>query len=134
MYQKLCALYDAHGVRLGALRLVAGTKPEVLVGEVVVAPPSALADRWSRKLPDPIAAMASGWMQVRARARQSGVELPLVISDHAGWDELTATLMEVRPREVWVTHGRDDALVHWCALNQMQARALNLVGREEEAE
>lgn len=132
--EKLCALYEAHGVRLGELRAVAGTKPAELVGEVAVAPPSALADRWSRKLPDPIVAMASGWMQVRARARQRGVELPLVISDHAGWDELTATLLEVRPREVWVTHGRDDALVHWCSLNQMKARALHLVGREDEAE
>ena len=35
---------------------------------------------------------ASGWMRVRARARQRGVELPLVISDHADWDGLTATI------------------------------------------
>ena len=132
--EKLCALYAAHGVDLGELRPVAGLKGDALVGEVVIAPPSALQDRWSRRLPDPITAMASGWMMVRARARQRGVELPLVISDHAGWDELTRTLLEVRPREVWVTHGRDDALVHWCGLNQMKARALRLVGREDEEE
>ncbi len=132
--EKLCALYQAHGVELGELRPVAGVKADALVGEVVIAPPSALQDRWSRRLPDPITAMASGWMMVRARARQRGVELPLVISDHAGWDELTRTLLEVRPREVWVTHGRDDALVHWCGLHQMKARALHLVGREDEDE
>ena len=132
--EKLCALYATHGVDLGELRPVAGLKADALVGEVVIAPPSALQDRWSRRLPDPITAMASGWMMVRARARQRGVELPLVISDHAGWDELTRTLLEVRPREVWVTHGRDDALVHWCGLNQMKARALRLVGREDEEE
>ncbi len=130
--EKLCALYQAHGVDLGDLRPVAGLKADALVGEVVLAPPSALQDRWSRRLPDPITAMASGWMMVRARARQRGVELPLVISDHAGWDELTRTLLEVRPKEVWVTHGRDDALVHWCGLHQMKARALHLVGREDE--
>ena len=32
----------------------------------VLAPPGALADRWSRSLPDPVSAMASGWMRIRA--------------------------------------------------------------------
>ena len=51
-----------------------------------------LQDLWSRRFPDPVTAFASGWMRVRARARQRGVELPLVISDHADWDDLTATI------------------------------------------
>jgi putative mRNA 3-end processing factor len=130
--QRLMALYQAHGVDLGDLRPAAGVPSGELAGAVVIAPPSALADRWSRRLPDPITAMASGWMRVRARARQRGVELPLVISDHADWDELTATLLELRPKEVWITHGRDDALAHWCALHQIRAQALHLVGREDE--
>jgi putative mRNA 3-end processing factor len=88
----------------------------------------------SRRLPDPITAMASGWMRVRQRARQRNVELPLIISDHADWDELTATLAELRPKEVWVTHGREEALIHWCAMRQMKARALNLVGYEDDDE
>lgn len=132
--EKLTALYAAHGQQFGDLRPVAGTPPEALRGQLVLAPPSALADRWSRRLPDPITAFASGWMRVRARARQNGAELPLVISDHADWDELTATIRALAPREVWVTHGRDDALVHWCGLNQVRARALNLVGRDEDAD
>jgi putative mRNA 3-end processing factor len=76
--------------------------------------------------------MASGWMRVRQRARQRQVELPLVISDHADWDELTGTIREIAPSEVWVTHGREEALVHWCGLRQMAARALALVGYEDE--
>ncbi len=71
----------------------------------------ALTDRWSRRLPDPITAMASGWMRVRQRARQRNVELPLIISDHADWDELTATIAEVDPAETWITHGREEALL-----------------------
>jgi len=55
-----------------------------------------------------------------------------VISDHADWEELTDTCLEVRPREVWVTHGRDDALVHWLETRQVRARALMLADREEE--
>jgi len=66
-----------------------------LAGKIVLAPPGALADRWSRRLPDPVSAMASGWMRVKQRAKARGVELPLVISDHADWDELTMTLAEL---------------------------------------
>ena len=63
-------------------------------GAIVVGPPSAFADRWARRFPDPISCFASGWMRIRQRAKQGGVELPLIISDHADWDELTATIKE----------------------------------------
>jgi len=131
---KLFALYEHLGVNLGDTAPVGDLKGDALKGHIVIAPPSALNDRWSRRLPDPITSMASGWMRVRQRAKQRGVELPLIISDHADWPELTATLTELRPQEVWVTHGRDEALVHWCALRQQRARALAMVGREEESE
>ena len=130
--QRLCDLYKEHGIALGELRPVTEAKKEELKGKVVVAPPGALNDRWSRRLPDPITAMASGWMRVRQRARQRNVELPLIVSDHADWDELTHTIQELAPREVWITHGREDALKHWCMTHQIKARELNLVGREDE--
>ena len=130
--QRLCDLYVEQGVRLGELRLVADTPKAEMAGHVVMCPPGALNDRWSRRLPDPITAMASGWMRVRQRARQKNVELPLILSDHADWDELTTTLLEISPREVWVTHGREDALVHWCMTRQIRARALALAGFEDE--
>jgi putative mRNA 3-end processing factor len=57
-----------------------------------------------------------------------------VISDHADWNELTGTLKELRPAETWITHGRTDALQRWCELHQMKAKALDLVGREDEDE
>ena len=117
---------------LGDLRLVSDTPKSALEGQIVLCPPSALADRWSRRLPDPLTAMASGWMRVRARARQRQVELPLIISDHADWDELTRTIEEVDPAETWITHGREEALLRWCQLHQRKARALALVGYEDE--
>jgi putative mRNA 3-end processing factor len=98
----------------------------------VLAPPSAFADRWARRFADPVTAFASGWMSVRARARQRGVELPLIISDHCDWDELTGTIAELKPGEVWVTHGREEALLRWAELNGYRARALELVGYEDE--
>jgi putative mRNA 3-end processing factor len=127
-----CALYESFGVRLGDLKPATGAKREELKGEIVLAPPSAIADRWSRRLPDPVTAFASGWMRVRARARQQGVELPLVISDHADWRELTETIAETGAEEVWVTHGREDALLHHIQMTGRKGRALALVGREDE--
>jgi putative mRNA 3-end processing factor len=132
--QKMCELYEAHGVALGDLVMATGLAKGELQGKIVIAPPSALNDRWARRLPDPVTAMASGWMRVRQRARQKNVELPLVISDHADWNELTETLFELRPAETWITHGRTDALGRWCDLHQLKARALDLVGREEDEE
>jgi putative mRNA 3-end processing factor len=130
--EKMCRLYQEHGVDLGELRLVSDHSKDDMRGNIIIAPPAALNDRWSRRLPNPITAMASGWMRVRGRARQRGVELPLVISDHADWNELTQTIEDVNPQEVWVTHGREAALLRWCELSQRKARALALVGREEE--
>lgn len=130
----LVRLYEALGVRLGDLRPVADLPKATFAGEVVLAPPSAVADRWAGRLPDPVVAVASGWMRVRQRAKQSGVELPLVISDHADWDGLLATLDEVAAPEVWVTHGREDALVHAATARGLRARALALLGRTDDGE
>ena len=130
--ERMCGLYRDWGVDLGVLLPVAGLPKGALAGQIVVCPPSALNDRWSRRLPDPITAMASGWMRVRQRARQRNVELPLVISDHADWDELTETIREVNPAETWITHGREEALLRWCELHQRKARALAMVGYEDE--
>jgi putative mRNA 3-end processing factor len=132
--QAMCALYERHGVALGPLLPATGAARAELAGRLVLAPPSALADLWSRRLPDPVIALASGWMRVKQRAKQRGVELPLVISDHADWDELTATMSEVGAGEIWVTHGAEEALVRQAGLQGLRARALSLRGFEDEAE
>ncbi|MBS0412268.1 MAG: ligase-associated DNA damage response exonuclease [Proteobacteria bacterium] len=130
--ERLNGLYQDFGVDLGPLKPATTETKGDFAGQIVIAPPSALADRWSRRFPDPVTAFASGWMRIRARARQRGVELPLILSDHADWDELTATLAELRPQEVWITHGREEALARWAGLNGLKARALAIVGYEDE--
>jgi putative mRNA 3-end processing factor len=132
--ERLNALYRREGVDLGPILPATGLKKDALGGEVAIAPPSAIQDRWARRFADPVTAFASGWMGVKARARQRGVELPLVISDHADWTELTDTFAELKPEEVWITHGREEGLLRWCELNGQAARALRLVGYDEEDE
>ncbi|MBN8872492.1 MAG: ligase-associated DNA damage response exonuclease [Rhodospirillales bacterium] len=130
----MCQVYEACGVRLGELRPATAAAKGSLAGEIVLAPPGAIADRWARRLEDPVVSLASGWMRVRQRARSRGVELPLVISDHADWNELNATLDDVGAPEVWVTHGREEALIHAAAARGIRGRALRLVGYGEEDE
>src|SRR5215469_94342 len=76
--EKITNYYVERGVDLGELRLVRGAGKADLAGTITICPPSALNDLWTRRFPEPVAAFASGWMRVRARARQQGVTLPLV--------------------------------------------------------
>ncbi len=135
---RLCELYEGLGVRLGELLPVPTPAKRgqggMLAGEIVLAPPGAEATPWARRLAEPVISAASGWMRVRQRARLRGVELPLIISDHADWEELLATADEVGAPEIWVTHGREDALIHALAGRGIRGRALHLIGLGEEDE
>ncbi len=132
--ESITQYYVSRGVALGELRPVRGASKTELAGTIALCPPSALKDVSTRRFPEPLTAFASGWMRVRARARQYGVELPLVISDHADWDGLTATIAATGAGEIWVTHGQEDALVHWCATRGLKARPLDIVGYGDDDE
>ena len=135
---KLCDYYQSAGHRSrrppagdGRGRRQAGD----FAGAIVVGPPSAFADRWARRFPDPISCFASGWMRIRQRAKQGGVELPLIISDHSDWDELTDN--DPRDRRAARSGSRTAARRRWCAGASSQgiaARPLHLVGYEDEGD
>jgi putative mRNA 3-end processing factor len=130
----LCDLYVLLGHDLGDLRDASGATQHELKGALVLCPPSELAGRWSRRMSDPVTAFASGWMRVKGRAKQRGVELPLIVSDHADWPELLQTIEETGASEIWVTHGREDALVHQIGKMGRVGRALALIGFEDEGD
>jgi putative mRNA 3-end processing factor len=132
--ESITRYYQSRSIDLGQVELVRSANKADLAGQIVICPPSAMSDLWSRRFPDPVAAFASGWMRVRARARQRGVTLPLVISDHADWDGLTATIAATGASEIWVTHGQEDALVHWSRSRGLKARPLDIVGYGDEEE
>lgn len=135
--KKLTELYESYGFDFGPWELVSDTPPKErgnFRGKIVLCPPSALADRWSRTLKDPLPTMASGWMQIRARARQRRAEMALIISDHADWPDLIRTSEETGAKDVWITHGRVEALAHALNSRGIRAKALNLIGRDEETD
>jgi len=132
--EKITRYYGCHGIDLGRLELARDAKKVELAGTITLCPPSTLKELWSRRFPDPVTCFASGWMRVRARARQHLVELPLVISDHADWNGLTATIAATGAADIWVTHGQEEALVHWSRSQGLQARPLDIVGYGDEDE
>jgi putative mRNA 3-end processing factor len=133
---KLCDYYQSEGIDLGELRpaTIENGSKQGFAGALVVGPPSAFADRWARRFPDPVSCFASGWMRIRQRVKQRGVELPLIVSDHCDWDELVETIEDTSASEVWVTHGREEALVRWCEMSGIKAQPLHLVGYEDEGD
>ena len=130
--EKLCNYYVEEKIFLGKLLKINLKDKKEYQGQIILAPPSAIKNLWSRKFEDPIICQASGWMSIKQRAKQSLVELPLIISDHADWNELTQYIKLTGAENVYVTHGREEAIVHWCKMNQINGLALSLSGRENE--
>src|SRR6201996_9347040 len=52
--ERLNALYERHGIALGDIRpATTGAKAD-FAGQIIIAPPSATQDRWSRRFPEPV--------------------------------------------------------------------------------
>lgn len=122
-------IYQNFDVPLIPWEPVADMPTDALRGQIVLAPPSAVQEPWARFLPEPLAVGVSGWMQVRGRAQSRQVELPLIVSDHCDWDALCQTVRQVQAETIWVTHGAEDALVHWCQGHGLNAAPLRIAGR-----
>lgn len=125
--EKLCAVYAVHDVPLGDIRGLGSATAVELNGAIVVG----RADL-PESTNDPVTAYASGWMRTRKRAKGANVDLPLIVSDHADWYELTATIEAVAPGELWITHGEEAALLHWAKTKGLRARPLSIAGYGDE--
>jgi putative mRNA 3-end processing factor len=135
--KKLTELYESYGQDFGAWEMVSDiprADKHVFQGKIVLCPPAQINDRWSRRFADPLPTVASGWMQIRARARQKRAEMALVVSDHADWGDLIRTCEETKASNIWITHGRVEALEYALKARGMNAKALNLIGRDESVE
>jgi putative mRNA 3-end processing factor len=84
-----------------------------LAGRLVIAPPSAHRSVWMKRFKEPQTAFVSGWMAVRGARRRRGYERGFVLSDHADWNGLLASVKGSRARQVYVTHGSSDVLARY---------------------
>lgn len=131
----LCDYYQAQGISLGELVWVNETHDnQTFGGQIVLGPPSSFASRWGLRFKNPKICFASGWMMIRQRAKQAGIQLPIIISDHCDWPELQQSIQETEAETILVTHGREDALIRWCEMEGLDASALRLLGYEDAPE
>ncbi len=131
---KISEYYSKIGINLGKIEKVSEKSPSQLINSLVLCPPSSLNDKWSQKFLNKIKGYVSGWMKIKQRIKQKNIELPLVISDHSDWKDILKTVEDVSPSEVLVTHGREEALVHYLNSKNYHSSALNLIGFEDENE
>jgi putative mRNA 3-end processing factor len=112
--------YAAAGIGLPEAPNAVGEVAAALRGVgLVVAPPSAAGSPWLRKFATGPAtggvstAAVSGWMQVRGNRRREAIDRGFVLSDHADWDGLLATLRATGASRIGVTHGFIEPMVRW---------------------
>jgi putative mRNA 3-end processing factor len=120
-----CDAYRDAGVTLPAVTYVDDTmRGSRMDGRVVMAPPSALGSPWMKRFPRASVAMVSGWMRVRGRRRWKGVDRGFVLSDHADWPGLLATVAATGARRVLTMHGYADVLARHLREQGLDAEAL----------
>ncbi len=125
-----CKVYEEAGVDLGPLLPLRDAHGTGGRGHVILAPTNPSSKEDAPAFEDPITGFASGWMRIRKAARGRGGSLPLILSDHADWKELTETIDDIKPRELWVQYGREDALCEYAREKGIVARALRDIGQE----
>lgn len=114
-------LYEAEGVALGDWEpLPERRRRGALAGRLILAPPSA-AGAWLRALGPAETACASGWMSIRGQRRRRGYDRGFILSDHADWPALLATVAESGARRVLLTHGQGEALARFLSERGLSA-------------
>ena len=84
------------------------TKKEDLLGNIVLAPPSAHGSIWIRKMTPFVTASASGWMAFRGARRRRAIDKGFVLSDHCDWYSLLESVKATGAEKIICTHGYTD--------------------------
>jgi putative mRNA 3-end processing factor len=126
--EPLVEAYREAGVRMLPTRRVSDeAKGREFAGELVLAPPSAAGSPWMRRFGAQRGfdtGFASGWMRVRGIRRRRGYDHGFVVSDHADWPDLIATVRETGARRVLPTHGYTDVLARYLREGGLESEPL----------
>jgi len=130
---KLTAIYRAAGVAMLETHKIDRAKTDSgFAGDLVLAPPAARGTPWMRRLGDCETAFASGWMALRATRRARGHDRGFVMSDHADWPALLATIEQCGARRILLNHGRSEALVRYLRARGVDARPLETASGDDQ--
>jgi putative mRNA 3-end processing factor len=111
-------VYRAAGVRMLPVESVVDAPSRSrgkhgFAGELVLAPLASRGTPWMRRLGEHSDAFASGLMRVRGVRRQRAFDRGFVLSDHADWPALLATVRETGAARVLATHGHGEAFARY---------------------
>ena len=90
---------------------------------LVVAPPATIGSRFIKMLGAYREAYVSGWMLGKGQVRRRNMR-GFVVSDHADWAGLNATVSNAKPRTIWTMHGFVDSYARYLREQGMDACAL----------
>lgn len=110
------------------------TKKTELLGNIVLAPPSAHGSTWIRKMVPYVTASASGWMAFRGARRRRAVDKGFVLSDHCDWDGLLTSIKATGAEKIICTHGYTDIFSRYLRELGYDARTESTQYGEEENE
>ena len=101
---------------------------------LILAPPMAANAPWLKRFGRISTGLASGWMRVRGTRRRRSLDRGFVLSDHADWSELIATIEATGAERVWTTRGFRGPLARWLAEKGLDAQPMETrFAAEEEA-
>lgn len=124
--EAVTATLRAQGLGLpDTVQVTRATPTALQAGALVIAPPSALAAPWARRFgPEASRALVSGWMALRGVRRRRGMGRGFILSDHADWPALNATIAETGAERVFVTHGYTEPFARWLSDQGYQAQVV----------
>jgi putative mRNA 3-end processing factor len=127
--EKINRVYQTEGVALPETIPFSETGDKRLRrSAMVIAPPSALRTAWMRPLEGAVTAFASGWMLLRRHRLRRGVDRGFVLSDHADWNGLMATIAASGAENIGLIHGYETEMARWLTEQGYRARALTASG------
>ncbi len=110
------------------------TKKEELLGNIVLAPPSAHGSTWIRKMVPYVTASASGWMTFRGARRRRAIDKGFVLSDHCDWQGLLDSIEATGAEKIICTHGYTEIFSRYLREQGYDARTEETQYGEEEIE
>lgn len=111
---ELLPAYEAAGVSFPPYQVFSSEVTRGFKGlGLLIGPPAIVGTKCLRPLEPAATANASGWMRIRGRRRWQNVDRGFVLSDHADWPGLVATIAATGASSVGVTHGYTGPLARW---------------------
>ena len=110
------------------------TKKSELLGNIVLAPPSAHGSSWIRKMVPYVTASASGWMAFRGARRRRAIDRGFVLSDHCDWQGLLESIEATGAEKVICTHGYTEIFSRYLREQGYDARTEKTQYGEDENE